>query len=187
MHRAPQGLGAFLRAYFHVKSGDFTANAPAALGTPNASAFAKLPTYYVMRRDQGMAETVAVTAPTAAEIEACGWLPNDDLAVYAAEFDRTGFQGGLNWYRAVADPALRVFGGRTIDIPSTFICGERDWGAHQTPGALDAMATHACTRFAGITTIPGAGHWVQQEAPKAVVEALLRFLAECEAGMPSPR
>jgi len=173
---APQGLSAFLRAYFHVKSGDFAGNAPERLGAPAPAAFARLPHYYVMARDKGMAETVAADMPSPAEIAACGWLPDAVLAVYAAEFARTGFQGGLNWYRARADAALQVFGGRTIDVPATFIGGARDWGVHQTPGAFEAMATRACTQFRGSELVPGAGHWVQQEAPQAVTERILAFL-----------
>jgi pimeloyl-ACP methyl ester carboxylesterase len=175
---APQGVAAFLRGYFHVKSGDFAGNAPVALGAATPEAFAKLPEYYVMRRDREMAETVAATMPMPEQIAACSWLPDDHLAVYAAEFARTGFQGGLNWYRAAADPALRVFSGRTIDVPAMFIGGARDWGVRQTPGALEAMAERACTRFRGCELIPGAGHWVQQEASDAVTAKLLAFLRD---------
>jgi hypothetical protein len=48
-----------------------------------------------MELDKGMAETVAPMMPSAAEIAACKWLPDDELAVYSSEFGRTGFQGGL--------------------------------------------------------------------------------------------
>jgi pimeloyl-ACP methyl ester carboxylesterase len=173
---APQGLAAFLRGYFHAKSGDAPGPAPFALGAPSAEAFAKLPDYYVMLRDRSMAEIAAASMPARAEIEACGWLTEADLAVYAAEFGRTGFQGGLNWYRARSDLALRLFSGRTIDVPATFIAGARDWGVHQTPGALEAMATQVCTRFRVSELVPDAEHWVQQEAPDAVAEKILAFL-----------
>jgi pimeloyl-ACP methyl ester carboxylesterase len=173
---APQGLTAFLRGYMHVKSGDFAGNRPFPLGAATPEAFARLPHYYVMDRTQGMAETVAETMPTVAEIAACRWLPERDLVVYAAEFGRTGFQGGLNWYRMAADPGLRLFAGRTIDVPAAFIAGDRDWGVRQSPGAFEAMSARACTRFRGSELIPGAGHWVQQEAPEATAAAILRFL-----------
>jgi pimeloyl-ACP methyl ester carboxylesterase len=176
MLQAPQGLAAFLRAYFHVKSGDFADNAPVALGAPSPEAFARLPHYYVMRRDQGMAETVAETEPTAEQVAACGWLPDDHLAVYAAEFARTGFQGGLNWYRASADPALRLFSGMAIEPPAMFIGGASDWGVRQSPGALEAMTTRACADFRDCVLVEGAGHWVQQEAPQPVIDAILRHL-----------
>ncbi|HXQ46096.1 MAG TPA: alpha/beta hydrolase, partial [Caulobacteraceae bacterium] len=177
MRDAPQGLAAFLRAYFHAKSGDFAANAPFPLGAPSPEAFSRLPAYYVMQRDKGMAETVAAMAPSPAETLACRWLTEEDLTVYAQEFARTGFQGGLNWYRMAADPALRLFSGRTIDVPAAFIAGARDWGVYQSPGAFEAMATRACRRFTASTLIPGAGHWVQQEAPEATSSAILAFVA----------
>ncbi len=180
MWRAPQGLHAFLRAYFHVKSGDWVGNDPVPLEGPAAAEFARLPTYYVMDRAEGMAATVAPFMPSPAEVAACRWLPESDLAVFAAEYGRTGFQGGLQGYRCRTEAAhiaeLRPFAGRTIDVPTAFIAGARDWGVHQSPGALDTMATRACSRFEGVRLIPGAGHWVQQEAAEAVVEALLEFL-----------
>src|SRR5579872_4892126 len=171
-----QGLPAFLRAYVHAKSGDYAANAPHPLGEATPEAFARLPAYYVMERAKGMAQTVAAMAPTPAEIAACRWLPQEHLAVYAAEFARTGFQGGLNWYRAAADPALRVFAGRAIDVPAAFIAGARDWGVFQSPGAFEAMASRGCRRLVACQLIEGAGHWVQQEAPEATAAAILGFL-----------
>jgi pimeloyl-ACP methyl ester carboxylesterase len=107
-------------------------------------------------------------------------LPDPELAVYAGEFARTGFQGGLQWYRAetsglnAAD--LAVFSGRTIDVRSCFISGRSDWGVYQRPGALEAMQASACTDLAGCHLVDGAGHWVQQEQPQRVTELLLQFL-----------
>jgi len=84
-----------------------------------------------------MAETVAPEMPAAAEIAACTWLPDDELAVYSAEYARTGFQGGLQWYRCGTSgkdsSALQLFSGRTIDVPAMFIAGKSDWGAHIPP------------------------------------------------------
>ena len=76
--------------------------------------------------------------------------------------------------RAVA--RLQAFSGRSIDVPCCFIAGKSDWGTYQSPGALDAMASSACTRFRGIHLIEGAGHWVQQEQPAAVSKLLIEFL-----------
>jgi pimeloyl-ACP methyl ester carboxylesterase len=99
--------------------------------------------------------------------------------VYAAEYARTGFQGGLNWYAAriggrfAADAAL--FHGRRIECPATFIAGARDWGIHQSPGALERMPA-ACADWRGTHLVAGAGHWVQQENPAGVVALLRAFL-----------
>jgi pimeloyl-ACP methyl ester carboxylesterase len=141
---------------------------------------APLPTYYVMDRGQGMAAAVAPHAPTPAQVAACRWLPDDELAVYAAEFARTGLQGGLQWYRSALDVGhrgqLRLFAGRRIEVPGCFIAGRQDWGVFQVPGAFEAMPG-AFADFRGSQLIDGAGHWVQQEQPDAVSARLLDFLA----------
>ena len=129
-----------------------------------------------------MAETVAHEMPSAIEIAANRWLPDTELAVYAAEYQRNGFQGGLQWYRcgtsAAFTPELQTWSGRTIDTPSAFISGKQDWGTYQRPGVLEAMQSKACTRMIGCHLVDGAGHWVQQEQPAAVSRLLLAFLRE---------
>lgn len=180
MRDCPQGIAAFLRAYFHCKSGDWPGNRPYPLDSWTAAELAKLPDYYIMELDRGMAATAAGMMPTSAEIAACDWLSEAELAVYAGEFGRTGFQGGLNWYRcgtgAAQEAELRLFAGRTIDVPACFIAGQRDWGVHQKPGAFEAMQSRACTRMRLCHLVPGAGHWVQQERPQAVADLLIGFL-----------
>jgi pimeloyl-ACP methyl ester carboxylesterase len=180
MHDCPQGIHAFLRAYFYYKSADWRGNKPFPLKSWTAGELAKLPTYYIMDRDKGIAATVAPEMPSSAEIAACRWLPEDELSVYSTEYARTGFQGGLQWYRcrtAGIDTAeLQLFSGRTIDVPAIFIAGSRDWGIYQVPGGIDRMQQSACTRMLGCHLIDGAGHWVQQEQPERVSELLIRFL-----------
>jgi pimeloyl-ACP methyl ester carboxylesterase len=180
MQHAPQGVHKFLRSYYHVKSADWPQNRPFRLESWTAAELAKLPRYYIMDLDKGMAETVAADAPTAAEVAACKWLPDEELRVYSEEFARNGFQGGLQWYRCGTDPKfqpeLETYSGRTIDVPSCFIGGKSDWGVYQSPGALQAMAATACVDFRGVHLVDGAGHWVQQEQPEAVSAILTEFL-----------
>lgn len=182
MHGAPQGLHDFLRAYYHHKSADWIANAPHPLQGWTATELAKLPTYYVMDRDKTMAQTVAEEMPSTTAIAANRWLPDDELRVYSSEYARTGFQGGLQWYRCgtegVNTPDLEVFSGRRIEVPSCFIAGQQDWGIHQRPGAIEAMQTTACADMRGCHLIDGAGHWVQQERPDEVNRLLLQFLQD---------
>ena len=104
MRLCSQGLHDFLRAYYHVKSADWPRNAPHPLAALNGEELAKLPAYYVMEMGKGMAETVALEMPSARQIAQCAWLPEAELAVYVGEFGRTGFQGGLQWYRSVGNP-----------------------------------------------------------------------------------
>ena len=179
MRKCPQGISDFLRAYFHAKSGDWSGNRPFPLQAMTAGELAKLPTYYVMDRDADMAATVAPFMPSSEQVASCQWMTESDLDFYATEFGRAGFQGGLNWYRCGTVPGVAVemelFDGRRLDVPSMFIGGERDWGIHQTAGALNAMET-ACSDYRGTVLVPGAGHWVQQEAPDQVLVRLLAFM-----------
>jgi len=181
MQHAPQGLHAFLRAYYHHKSADWPQNQPFKLAAMSAAELARLPTYYVMRADRTMAETVAAEMPSPAQIAACRWLPDDELAIYAAEYARTGFQGGLQWYRCGTGgrhvSEMQAWSGRTIDVPACFIAGRSDWGVYQKPGDFEAMQAGACTRFLGAHWVEGAGHWVQQEQPAEVSRLLLDFLS----------
>ena len=185
MRDCPQGIHAFLRAYYHHKSADWTRNKPHPLAAWTAQELAKLPTYYVMERDKTMAETVASEMPSAARIAACPWLTEDELGIYSAEYARTGFQGGLQWYRCRTagkfEAELEIYSGRTIDVPSMFVAGKSDWGVHQAPGVFEKMQASVCTRMRGCHLVDGAGHWVQQEQPEAVTRLLLDFLREAKA------
>ncbi len=180
MWRAPQGVHDFLRAYYHHKSADWEENRPYRLAARTAEEWAKMPTYYIMDLDEGMAETAAAEMPTAAEIAANDWLPEEDLSVYAQEFGRTGFQGGLQWYRSggIGRAEQELYAGRTIDQPSIFISGASDWGVYQAPGALERMQEEACKDMRGVHLVDGAGHWVQQEQPEETSRLLLDFLRE---------
>ena len=182
MRNCPQGLHAFFRAYYHFKSADWKQNQPFPLKARTGEEMAKMPAYYVMDLNKNMAETVAEYMPTAAEIAACKWFTGEDIAVYAAEYGRTGFQGGLQGYRRGLEPRnnaeLLTFSGRTIDVPSVFISGKSDWGVYQNPGAAETMRTKACTKMTGFHLIEGAGHWVQQEQPEEVSRILAAFLRQ---------
>lgn len=176
-----QGLHDFLRAYFHMKSADWAGNQPAPLPSASAADLASMPTYYIMEQGKTIAETVAVEMPSETEIAECRWLSESELAVYTAIFADTGLQGGLQCYRmlgsAAAQAEMLLFAGLQISVPSYFMSGASDWGTWQSPGALDAMRQRVCTDLRGCELIDGAGHWVEQEQPAAVVEALLGFLA----------
>ena len=176
MRDCTQGIAAFLRAYYHVKSADWKDNKPYPLGGWTAAELAKLPTYYIMALDKNMAQTCAPEMPQTA----APWLTDDELAIYAESFKRNGFQGGLQWYRCSTSPEfvaeLTRLAGRAIQIPSMFIAGAADWGIYQAPGAFERMQTQACADFRGAHLVAGAGHWVQQEQPEAVNRLLLDFL-----------
>jgi pimeloyl-ACP methyl ester carboxylesterase len=180
MLHAKQGVSEFLRAYFFLKSADNRDNRPHPLLSASATELAKLPTYYIMDLSETMATTVAPLMPTKEQVANERWLPAYELEVYASEWERTGFQGALNWYRCHTDGTnraeLELFAGRTIDVPACFIAGEADWGIYRQPGAFEAMQTKAFTHMGKPHIVQGAGHWVQQERPKETSEHILAFL-----------
>jgi pimeloyl-ACP methyl ester carboxylesterase len=181
MWRCAQGVHDFLRAYYHHKSADWADNKPYRLASWSAAELARMPTYYVMDLHETMAQTVAHEMPGPEAIAACRWLPEHDLRVYSGDYGRTGFQGGLQWYRCAADALcireLQLFAGKTIDVPSMYIAGASDWGIYQNPGAFEAMQATACTCMRAAHLVDGAGHWVQQEQPEAVNRLLLEFMS----------
>jgi pimeloyl-ACP methyl ester carboxylesterase len=176
----PQGLKDFLRAYHHFKSADWPGNRPYRLASRSAETMAQMPEYYILDLDKTVSETVAPHMPTPDQIAANTWLPDRDLDVYVEEFDRTGFQGGMNWYRAggYGAPERDMYAGLTIDQPSAYIAGAADWGSYQNPGVLERMQDSVCTDMRGVHMIDGAGHWVQQEQAEETARLLVEFLRE---------
>jgi pimeloyl-ACP methyl ester carboxylesterase len=102
-----------------------------------------------------------------------------DLQVFVDAFEKGGFRGPLNRYRAqTLDVAeLADWRGKPVTPPSFFVAGERDAVRAFIPG-LDMYENPgvACTDFRGKVILPGIGHWVQQEAPEATNAALEGFL-----------
>ena len=180
MWHASQGVHDFMRGYYHFKSADWEGNKPYRLAARTAEEWAKMPNYYIMQLDQGMAETVADVMPSAVHIAGNTWLPDSALRVYAEEYGRTSFQGGLNGYRMggsrVGREEVELYAGRTIDQPSMFISGASDWGTYQSPGSFERMQEVACTDMRAVHLVDGAGHWVQQEQADTTSQLLLEFL-----------
>jgi len=101
------------------------------------------------------------------------WTEEDER-VFVETYERTGFTGGLNWYRAYDRTweLLEPYAGRTIDQPALFLTGSRDPVRRFAPAeAMQGYVTDLET-----VVVEGAGHWVQQERPDEVNEALLAFL-----------
>jgi epoxide hydrolase A/B len=103
------------------------------------------------------------------------WMSEEEFAVYETEFRRTGFTGGLNWYRNFdRNWELTVeSAGRRIDVPTMFLAGERDPVLSFL--SVDPMRAQVAD-LREFVLVPGAGHWIQQERPAETNEALLRFL-----------
>ena len=180
MWHARQSLNSFIRAYYHHKSADWKQNQPYRLAGRTAAEWAKMPTYYIMDLNMGMAETVDLQMPSDEEVAANTWLTEKELAVYTEEYGRTGFQGGLNSYRmgsaGIGAAESQLYAGKTIDQPSMFISGANDWGTYQNPGSFERMQETACTDMRAVHLVNGAGHWVQQEQAEETSRLLLEFL-----------
>lgn len=104
-------------------------------------------------------------------------MSESDVAVYVQAFERTGFVGGLSYYRNI-DRNWELTAGleqRRIEQPALFLTGERDPVRKFMP-AEDMDSWLPGLRASVV--VPGAGHWVNQEAPEAVNEALLAWLAD---------
>lgn len=181
----PQGLEAYLRGYFHLKSAAWASNEPRPLPEWSAQALAPMPEYYIMRREHSFPQVVAANMRGEDARATVSWLSDADLSIYVQEWGRTGFQPALNWYRAQTATTpqsakdLFLFSGRRIEVPVAFISGTRDWGNCQQPGALEGyedqkVVKEGCLR--GVTMIEGAGHWVQQEQPARVIDEVQKFL-----------
>lgn len=177
MWHAPQGVHDLLRAWFYFKSADWKGNNPFPLKEWSAAELAKLPRYYVMDLDKGVAETMALEMPSKAQVAACHWMKEQDLKVYTSEFTRTGFQGGLNSYRFLTSETSDelVLSGRKIEVPACYIGGANDWGVRQAPGAFEAMHK-ACTQLLGVHLVVHAGHSLAEERPEEVNRLLIDFL-----------
>lgn len=186
MWKCPQGVSDMMRGYYHHKSADWPNNHPHPLGGWSAEQLALMPSYYIMPANQTMAEIVAANMPSEEQIEECSWLSEADLAVVAGEFARTGFQGGMQWYRSAMRGdmarALGLFAGRRIECLTLFVAGEGDWAAYQAPGAIDTMSARLARKPIPPHFIAGAGHWLQQEQPVMVADMLTAFLAEPPTG-----
>jgi epoxide hydrolase A/B len=121
-------------------------------------------------------ETLMDTLPRADGLPP--WLKEDELAEYVKEFTRTGFRGGLNWYRNLdRDRELLGFlAGSKIQQPSVFVAGAEDAVIQIYSAAFDALE-QSMPRLTKKVLIEGAGHWVQQEKPAEVNHLLREFLA----------
>jgi pimeloyl-ACP methyl ester carboxylesterase len=107
------------------------------------------------------------------------WLTEADLDVYTDAFTKSGFRGGLNFYRNLDRnwELMAAFNGLQVEIPALYMVGSRDVGL-SIPGMrqiIDDMPT-LVPRLRESIVVPDCGHWIQQERPEAVNAALLDFL-----------
>ncbi len=108
-----------------------------------------------------------------------GWLGEADIDFYAGEFARTGFRGGLNWYRNIDRnwELLAPFAGAPVTVPALYIAGDRDLVvAFRGMDQLLANLTKFIPQLRQTIMLPGCGHWTQQERAAEVNAATIDFL-----------
>jgi pimeloyl-ACP methyl ester carboxylesterase len=108
------------------------------------------------------------------------WLTEADIDYYTAEFSRTGFRGGLNWYRNIDRnwELLGAYTGARVNVPALYVAGDRDLVV-AAAGGPDQLTTNLRTlvpKLRNTIMLPGCGHWTQQERPKEVNAAIVDFL-----------
>jgi pimeloyl-ACP methyl ester carboxylesterase len=107
------------------------------------------------------------------------WLTEADLDFFVGEFTRTGFRGGLNWYRNIDRnwEFLASFAGACVTVPALYIAGDRDLVvAFRGIGQLISNLSQFVPHLQRTLMLPGCGHWTQQERPEEVNAAMLDFL-----------
>jgi pimeloyl-ACP methyl ester carboxylesterase len=153
-----------IRRILYSASGDVPRAAPT-ISSPDAVGM-------VPRHGGLLGRTVEPTALPA-------WLGEADVAFYTEEFARTGFRGGLNWYRNIDRnwELLAPWAGARVTVPALYVAGDRDLVV-AFPG-MDQLIPNLgrlVPRLRATLALPGCGHWTQQERPAEVNAAMVEFL-----------
>ena len=107
------------------------------------------------------------------------WLTETDIDFYTSEFTRTGFRGGLNWYRNINRnwEMLAPFAGMRVTVPALYIAGDCDLVvAFRGIDQLIPRLAKFVPQLRGTIMLPGCGHWTQQERASDVNAAMIDFL-----------
>ena len=107
------------------------------------------------------------------------WLTDADLDFYTAEFSRTGYAGGLDWYRNIDRnwELTAPWQDAVVTTPALYVVGDRDI-VYNFPRAKEATASLSkiVPNLTRTIILEGCGHWTQQERPDEVNQALIEFL-----------
>jgi pimeloyl-ACP methyl ester carboxylesterase len=107
------------------------------------------------------------------------WISEAEVDVYVAQFSRSGYRGGLNWYRNIARnrELLAAFDGLKITVPALYVAGDRDVVlAFRGMDSVIASLEQHVPLLQKTIILPRCGHWTQQERPKEVNSAIVGFL-----------
>lgn len=107
------------------------------------------------------------------------WISEADANVYVEQFSKSGYRGGLSWYRNIDRnrELLSAFNGLKINVPALYAAGNRDVVlAFQGMESAIAALPRNVPLLQRTVLFPGCGHWTQQERPSELNAALLGFL-----------
>jgi pimeloyl-ACP methyl ester carboxylesterase len=109
-----------------------------------------------------------------------GWLTEDDIDVFVAEFALSGFTGPLNWYRSLdlSWELMAAWRHAHVTVPALYLAGDRDTVVSFSGGQpMLAGLREVVPPLADARLLPGCGHWTQQERPQEVSDAMIGFMA----------
>jgi pimeloyl-ACP methyl ester carboxylesterase len=152
----------FIRGNLYSISGDLPGREPVTMMVPRQGGLlARWATHFA----------IPETLPT--------WITEADVDFYAAEFARSGFRGGLNWYRNIDRnwELLAPFSGARVSVPALYIAGDRDV-VLGFAGVKEVIAnlSEFVPQLRRTIILPGCGHWTQQERGAEVNAAMIDFL-----------
>ena len=119
------------------------------------------------------------------------WISEQELDFYVEQYTRTGFRGGLNWYRNFDRnwELLAAFADQRVKVPALFVAGDRDLAVSVISGMdpvsqLDQITAAMAEFVPHLRTpvvVPECGHWIQQEKPEELNRAMIDFLQKLYA------
>ena len=178
------GLHNFFRLKWFLKSYDCLRQYPPPheLASSSPQQLALIPYFYIMLANETFSETLATLDRGQNASVSKSWFPDSDIDVYVSEYQRTGFQGALNYYRALTSPPGTLtnggllWAGRQIPVPTFFLGGKYDWQTYIVYGALENY-NKTSSDYRGGVLLPKSGHWLYIEQPKETIAHINKFLA----------
>jgi pimeloyl-ACP methyl ester carboxylesterase len=157
---AEAGLGRDIRRVFRSQFFSLSGDRPPSAGGGFAAGM-------VPRKGALLAEPPSLPA----------WVTESDIDVYVAEFTRSGFHGALAWWRNIDRSwgLLAAFAGAAVTVPALYMAGDRDFVAAVFSEDI-AKQSVLVPRLRPAITLPGCGHWTQQERAPEVSAAMIDFL-----------
>ena len=133
-----------------------------------------------VREGQVVGNAAGGLLPNTLDLETLpAWLTEADIDFYTGEFERSGFRGGLNWYRNLDRnwELTAAWQGAKLMPPALYIAGDRDLVV-AFPGFRDSIAGQQAfvPNLRRTIMLPGCGHWTQQERAAQVNTAMIEFL-----------